>query len=83
MENALRQVDDLCDLGFQYRDSGYYQRIIDVLTPHEEHGEVADIIRLAGAGQTLFSPRFAYPHIQDIARDLLAKMQNGEHSSCS
>jgi hypothetical protein len=72
---SLQRIVDLCSTGFQSYDRSQYveiERIADELGGDDP--EIVKIKRLAGAGPTLSSPRFAYPHIEDAAREALAKV---------
>jgi len=71
LAEALERVDRLCDLGFASDDPAHYATIRRELEPHRETEGVDKMMRLAEAGPTLGSKRFAYPHIQSDAKDML------------
>lgn len=61
------QINRWCDLGFASYDDSYYGKIIELLKD-DDTVEGKKVKTLAEAGYTLSSPRFAYPHIQDLVR---------------
>ena len=64
-------VIDLCEAGFQAYSRANYDKIVSALSPLEPSDRVNKMRRLAEAGHTLSSPRFAYPHIEGEARAAL------------
>ena len=69
MENAITKALELCKLGYALYDSKYYAEIETLLSSVPSTPGIEKAIRLAQAGVTLSSPRFAYPHIESALRD--------------
>lgn len=71
MQQALERVVALCQAGFASYDPSNYVEIEQIMLPYAGADEADKIMRLAKAGPTLSSKRFAYPHIEAIAREAM------------
>ena len=66
LDSIKQEVIAICQKSYRDGDRAGYLRIEEILQGVEGE-EAARIRRLAKAGPTLSSPRFAYPHIEEIA----------------
>lgn len=76
MQTVLNRIVELCETGFDTRNRSLYvviERTVDEIK--SDHPKLLEIKRLASAGPTLVSDRFAFPHIRSAALDLLAELQ--------
>lgn len=67
--NTASDILRWCERGFQEYDARYYDSIDGALADAEQTEQVVRIRRMAQAGKTLASPRFAYPHIAALVRN--------------
>lgn len=74
---TLERVVSLCKSGFGSNLRGQYTRIIEAVTPFAEmnpNSPWTKMKALAESGPSLTSSKFAYPHIEDLATELLAEL---------
>lgn len=69
----FRSVIRYCQAGFQGYDRGYYPMIAQLLKQATPGPLVDKMLRFAETGPELVSPRFAYPHIEGIAKEALTQ----------
>ena len=74
MRDALERVVRFCQSGFAQNNPAYYVDIDAALADVEQTEDVQTMRRLAQGGPSLTSKRFAYPHIEDRAHDLLSTL---------
>lgn len=67
--DTATEIKRLCALGYQTADADYYGKIDELLATCAQTEEVQGLRRLAVAGPTLSSKRFAFPHIADRLHD--------------
>lgn len=70
---VLNRVVSLCSQGYASANPALYDEIAKELLTLEQSDEVAGLVRLSQGAKGLSSPRFAYPHIADRARELAQK----------
>jgi hypothetical protein len=75
MNEAIRKAMEACENGFVSNHRRWYLCIEELLSPFSENESIASAIRLCHADT--ISPRFAYPHIQDILRGVLTSERKG------
>lgn len=71
--SVLLDVAALCRDGWRANDRSHYAHIGERLATLEQTEEVSALSRLAAGGDSLSSPRFAYPHIEERAEELASE----------